>query len=259
MFVQKKYKKASGLYRKGTIINKILISLMIVFLLVLFVFGIPIIINELYKLDTGYFTLWGASDILSYYAVILSGIITIGALIVTIHHNKKETEKHIQFSKSQINVPFFVIEKVYQINNSDIFDKSENGLTWQIQYIINKYGNNQGEFIITLKNIGDGIAISPEYDICLSQNYEKKTIPKFINKGDDIELIYDLQKLLELKFGTHKLSTEFDSFNNSISLCYQNTLGIKFTQEITIQHKFVMENNSINLLINDISPQKIIL
>ena len=36
MFVQKKYKKASGLYRKGTIINKILISLMIVFLLVKF-------------------------------------------------------------------------------------------------------------------------------------------------------------------------------------------------------------------------------
>ena len=33
----------------------------------------PIIINELYKLNRGYLTLWGASEMLSYIATIISG------------------------------------------------------------------------------------------------------------------------------------------------------------------------------------------
>lgn len=49
--------------------------------------GVPIIINESYKQGSDYITMWGAEDILSFYAVILSGIITISALIVTIRHN----------------------------------------------------------------------------------------------------------------------------------------------------------------------------
>ena len=90
----------------------IIIFFVSIFTFVLLTFGIPIIINEVYKSNSGYLTLWDASDVLSFYSVILSGIITIGSLIVTIYFSKKDTEKQIKHSHSQTNVPFFVIESV---------------------------------------------------------------------------------------------------------------------------------------------------
>ena len=34
---------------------------------IIFVVGVPIIINECYKANSGYITMWGAADVLSYY------------------------------------------------------------------------------------------------------------------------------------------------------------------------------------------------
>lgn len=69
----------------------------IVLLFLVLVVGIPIAINEAYKVGEGYITMWGAADVLSFYAVILSGIISISALIVTIYHSKRETDRQLRF------------------------------------------------------------------------------------------------------------------------------------------------------------------
>lgn len=48
------------------------------------IFGIPLLINEMYKVDNGYITLWGATDVLSFYGTILSflGTVGLGALVL---------------------------------------------------------------------------------------------------------------------------------------------------------------------------------
>lgn len=51
-------------------------------------FGVPAIINELYKLNKGYITLWGASEVLSFYGAVLSfiGTVALGALALWQNH-----------------------------------------------------------------------------------------------------------------------------------------------------------------------------
>ena len=242
---------------KKIVTNKWFISCVVFVLSIFLVVGIPVVINELYKSNTGYLTLWGAADVLAFYAVILSGIITIGALIATIYFTKKDTEKQIKFSKAQTNTPFFLISKVYQANNPGDIYESKNGLTWRKEYIINRYGNNQGQVVITLKNIGEGVALSPFYEINLMQKIKEDEFPTFVNKGDCIEITYNLQKLLESKYGSPTFPNGFEAFDSYITLNYQNTLGIRFNQKIIFQHEWNTERNSVTLIVNSISPQNI--
>ena len=39
------------------------------------VIGIPVIINESYKANSGYMTMWGAADALAYYGTILGALV----------------------------------------------------------------------------------------------------------------------------------------------------------------------------------------
>lgn len=242
---------STGKRKKGIIFLIILGSILCC---LFFVFGIPILINELYKMDAGYMTLWGASDVLSFYSVILSGLITIGVLAATIFYNNRVTEKQINLARSQVNVPFFIIEKVYLNNNQGDFDEFEDGLTWKKDYEISKYKKNCGKIFILLRNIGEGIAITPKYQIDLSVEIVG-TIPKFVKKGDTWELTYDLYNVLAAKVGMDKISQDFEQFNTCVKLKYQNTSGIYFRQEITLQHTKKENNNAVELLVNSISHQ----
>lgn len=65
--------------------------------------GIPIAINEVYKMGAGYVTLWEAKDVLNYYGAILGSFVTIAGLVITIRftilqiqrdsYSKKENDK----------------------------------------------------------------------------------------------------------------------------------------------------------------------
>ena len=59
----------------------------------LLIVGIPIAINEAYKTNTGYITVWGAEDVLSYYGDILGAGVTIGALAITILFTKRQIQR----------------------------------------------------------------------------------------------------------------------------------------------------------------------
>lgn len=58
--------------------------------IVIFAFGIPIVINECYKSNSGYTTLWSAADVLSYYGTILGALVAITTIIVTIGFTRKQ-------------------------------------------------------------------------------------------------------------------------------------------------------------------------
>ena len=64
-----------------------------VFAAIVSIIIIPIVINELYKNNSGYVTIWGAADVLNYYGTVLGACIAVGALIVTIVFTKKQIQR----------------------------------------------------------------------------------------------------------------------------------------------------------------------
>ena len=61
-----------------------------VFLFAFFVVGIPIIINELYKREGLYSTVWTGADALAYWGTLLGAAATILALVGTIEFTKRQ-------------------------------------------------------------------------------------------------------------------------------------------------------------------------
>lgn len=222
----------------------------------LFVIGIPLLINESYKVNAGYITLWGAADVLSFYAVILSGLITIVVLVITIHYNRKDTEKQIKLAQSQVNVPFFIVDKVQLNKNQCIFVESPDGLTWARECEISRHTPKEDQDIIfiALRNIGEGIAIAPKYQIdCPIEASD--TIPQFIQKNHVLTLTYNLYDILINKLGENNITRDFEPFDTRLTLTYQNTLGINFRQEITLQHTRTVNKTAVRLQVNTMSHQ----
>ena len=220
-------------------------------LLITFFFfaGIPMLINNAYEPNKGL----RASDALSFYGVILSGIITVTALIITLHFSKKDTEKQLKFYMSQAKAPFFQIEY-------------SPGLTlggnckWAKKYGLSEEGllcpGESGKVEIILKNIGDGIALAPSYktDMFTSTVIQESVI----NKNSRITLTYDLQKNLEDKFMKEalKAGTKYSTFFTYITLVYQNMLGIDLYQTLNIEIVLDHQGQTLTIVLNEMSPQK---
>ena len=79
--------------------KKTLFAIAVLFGIILFVFGVPIVINECYKAG-GYVTLWSAEDVLSYYGTILGATVSVVVLAATILFTRKQI-RHNQFVNSQ--------------------------------------------------------------------------------------------------------------------------------------------------------------
>lgn len=67
----------------------VLIILGAIFLII----GVPIIINECYKANSGYTTVWDGADALGYYGAILGSVIAVATLAVTIIFTKKQIQR----------------------------------------------------------------------------------------------------------------------------------------------------------------------
>lgn len=248
----KNYNNKKPQYKFKDIVKRICVLFAIFISVAFLIFGIPIIINEVYKTNSGYLTLWDAADVLSFYAEILSGLIAICALITTIYYSKKDTEKQLKFSQAQTKTPFFIIDNIYQDNNKEIFNKNSNQ-EWERDYLITQYKKNSLRAMIKLKNIGDGIAINPSYQVDILQD-ETNDNCNVICKDDFYVLIYNLQLVLERYNDLQENLKNQREFNTSITLKYQNTLGIDFLQVITVKH-ISKSDTKLSLTIADASSQ----
>lgn len=109
--------------------TKFLVVLGAVFLVV----GIPIIINECYKADCGYITVWDGSDVLGYYGTILGSVIAVISIIVTIAFTKKQIQRD-SFLKNE-NEKWDRLKSIFLQTLSDINpmrilkDVMDNGFT----------------------------------------------------------------------------------------------------------------------------------
>ena len=228
---------------------KCFVFFLIVFCSALFIFGIPIIINELYKRNEGYVTAWGAADVLAFYAVILSGIITIGALVVTIYYSKKDTEKQIRSAQAQIQVPFFIIKDVWQNEEKINSSNTANGMTWILTGQYSVCPTPVNTITIVLNNVGEGVAVSAIYKSdTLIENGE--FLPQNIRKNDDFEIICDLNKVIK----NHLDNRKTPSVIITIVVSYQNLVGIKYEQKFDLICKWE-EGNVDQIIVNNISAQ----
>ena len=57
------------------------------------VIGVPLIINECYKANCGYITVWDGADVLGYYGTILGAAIAVLTLVATIVFTKKQIQR----------------------------------------------------------------------------------------------------------------------------------------------------------------------
>ena len=69
---------------------KIILSIIVAIFLIA---GIPIIINECYKANCGYITVWDGSDLLGYYGSIGGAFIAVITLFITIRFTKKQLQR----------------------------------------------------------------------------------------------------------------------------------------------------------------------
>ncbi len=83
--------------------NKIIKRVLRIVLVAFFVVGIPIIINESYKANCGYITVWDGADVLSYYGTIMGALISVFALVATISFTKKQIqrESYLNYEKEK--------------------------------------------------------------------------------------------------------------------------------------------------------------
>lgn len=71
-------------------VTKVILSIVAAIFLVI---GIPVIINECYKANCGYLTVWDGADVLGYYGTILGSSIAVITLAATIIFTKKQIQR----------------------------------------------------------------------------------------------------------------------------------------------------------------------
>ena len=73
--------------------------------------GVPIIINECYKTNSGYMTMWGAADALAYYGTILGSLVAVATVVVTILFTYKQIQRDSYLRRE--NEKWFNVESVF--------------------------------------------------------------------------------------------------------------------------------------------------
>ncbi len=152
----------------------------------------PIIINELYKLNRGYLTLWGASEMLSYIATIISAAATVYVSWIAITQNKKANE---------INDRLLKLEEINSVPSLSIIEAK----TFFVEY-----SDKAVHFKVYLKNISNGII-----DIMSVSDLNMHIITSsitdtlnFINQGLDFPTLLPGQEK-QLDFSLDKHDDEF--------------------------------------------------
>ena len=154
---------------------------------IFFIIGIPVIINECYKANCGYITVWDGSDVLGYYGTILGSVIAVISIIVTITFTKKQIQRE-SFLKNEDEKWNRLREIFLQILNDInpmrvLKDVMDNGFTDPTKaiHLLQRYqldckmANDLLNVHLNMsdypkfKELIDGIATTAEYFVGISQ------------------------------------------------------------------------------------------
>lgn len=158
---------------------------------VFFVVFVPLIINEAYKLDKGYMTVWTGSEFLTYYGTILGAAATIIALVGTIIFTRRQIlfERYVQ----QETEKWKEIETLFR---TAIILAEPLHLTSMFYATLQKKST---DVCLQLENHMTGLSEAMD---CLDVTIEEKDVPK----------VNDLLALLrEIEVTDNEIAKEYDT------------------------------------------------
>lgn len=77
----------------GNTMKKVRKWLLLVLGAAVILIGVPVLINECYKVGDGYMTIWNAQDVLSYYGTVVGAVIAVATIAITISFNRKQIQR----------------------------------------------------------------------------------------------------------------------------------------------------------------------
>lgn len=243
-----------------------------------FVLIIPFLISSLYLYGTQnhikQITVYSANDVLQYYAVVLVGIITTLTAFLTLRKNNKNFIQQMKIQICQENRPYFVIDHLHLDNNQNLI-KNEDNVTkefWSGDFSISELEREKKKechtnLIITIKNLGNGFAISPTIEILQQKGdelYYKINDGKVVNKGECFDAQIDITKFWDFDSISYREEPPFPKNLGSmlnwsffwIKIYYFNLSGADFMQKIFLE-SHVQKDNSIKFNVYNISKQSV--
>ncbi len=148
----------------------------------------PIIVNELYKLNNGYLTLWDAGDMLSYIATIISAAATFFISWIAITQSKKA---------NKISDRLLKLEEINSVPSLCIIEEKTTFV---------EYNENSVQFKICVKNISNGIIdIKRVSDLNIHViTSDVSEVFRFIDNGLEFQtLLPGQQKQLDFHINKH--------------------------------------------------------
>jgi hypothetical protein len=122
--------KQHGYFKVRYLLNKWWFWLAIVLFTIFVVFVVPVIINEAHKSGKGYYVLWYAADVLSYWGSVLAfvGTVLLGIITISLTRKANDTNDRLFRIEAERNIldklPFVMVSgfNLYTLLNRDIFD-----------------------------------------------------------------------------------------------------------------------------------------
>lgn len=176
---------------------KIIAKIVLIILGAIFlIIGVPIIINECYKANFGYSTVWNGADALGYYGAILGSVIAVATLAITIIFTKKQIQRD-NFIKNETE-KWSKIERVFAAVLDDINpirvmkDTMDNGITdpGKAMNILQKYQltcEMAGDQLKVCVHSKDYVSVKPLVDSIISATKQFVTVAqKQINQYSNL-------------------------------------------------------------------------
>ena len=235
------------------IVKTVLVILGAVFLII----GVPVIINECYKANFGYITVWNGADVLGYYGALLGSIIAVATLAITVIFTKKQIQRD-NFLKNETE-KWAKVESAFAAALDDINpirvmkDTMDNGITdpGTAMYILQKYQltcEMAGDQLKTCINSKDYPSVKPLIDSIISATKQfvavtQKQIDQYSNllslkQREIAEKAIEIQSQYPGSFSQSEMSEHFETL--------ERTKDIKFDNIKTEHCLFINETVAIN-------------
>lgn len=242
---------------------------MVISTIVLFI-SIPLLINESYKQNLGYITVWEGKDLLAFYGSILTFIGTVFLGALTLYQNKTLSLINNDLVKHQYK-PVITISTLVDLSDEKEKDRTYYRIVERNEESIlinNGYSSKPIDFInavLSIKNIGLGPSIKNEIfwyklkeveGLNTLDEIEKTNINDFYEKISYVDLEYeDNGKIknkpwllytefdLGISEDTNRLNLVFkfeenvETLHSIIEIRYENLLGLKYKKLIYLGYK----------------------
>ena len=263
-------KKEVSIKNKSKSIHKKILYIIVIVIICAMVFGIPVIINELYKKNTGYITLWGAKEVLSYYAVILGCLLNASVSIYVFRRTIQNTKNQILYEKEVANQKekWQRVEQIiddtlkllepyqYILVNIDVSDpvqamnehsnltavigKMKTSVDWIKAYVtFEEYALIEPLVDLIIRLIDKEMGLCNEFCILCLQVINMQTLPD--NKDVSAEMQLNKQKeILEKVMQIHGVFSELQMAEYQTLLNQRREVFLQIYREISIEKESIL-------------------